>query len=202
VTAADRSWTVVAIGLVSTAVVAAALGAVVTLWAVDRPVPPAPAVKPPPAAPAAEPAAAKPPAAEPSVAAAPPPTPAQPVAAAAPPVDPPPPAPATAPSPKPAAAAAPPVDDDKVAATLPYAVQLGVFAEIDRAQHLAKQLTDQGYPAQVEDHKSPAGHDMHYVRLADGYDSRGGALGEAAALKRKLDIDAIAVRRHGAEAAP
>ncbi len=116
VTAADRGWIVVAIGLVATAVVAAALGAVVTLWAVDRPLPLAPSVKLPPAAPApaAEPIAAKPPAAEPSAAPLPAPAPAQPVAAAAATVDPPP--PASAPSPAPAAAAAPPVDDDKVAA--------------------------------------------------------------------------------------
>jgi hypothetical protein len=73
---------------------------------------------------------------------------------------------------------------------------------VEHAQRLAKELTDQGYPSQVEDHKAPSGHGMHYVRLADGFDTRGEAASAAAGLKRKLDIDAIPVRRPGAEDGP
>jgi cell division septation protein DedD len=90
------------------------------------------------------------------------------------------------------------VDADALAAKLPYAVQLGAFAELERAQHLARVLEAQGYPAEVEDRDSQKGHEMHYVRLADGYDSMAAASKAAAALKRKLDIDAIPVRRGGA----
>ena len=81
-------------------------------------------------------------------------------------------------------------------------MQIGAFDDLDHAQQLARQLTDQGYPAQVEDHKAPSGHDMHYVRLADGFGTRGDAARAAAGLKRKLDIDAIPIRRPGAEATP
>jgi len=210
--APDRSWIVVAIGLVATAIVAAALGAVVTLWLVDRPTPPPapkqaaarPAATPSPA-PAAAPApapVATPVVPAPAPAAAPAPTP-TPVAAADPtPAPPPAPPPAADPPAKPAAAVKPPVDGDAVAAKLPFAVQIGAFDDLDHAQQLAKQLTDQGYPAQVEDHKAPSGHDMHYVRLADGFGTRGEAARAAAGLKRKVDIDAIPIRRPGAEGTP
>ena len=210
--APDRSWIVVAIGLVATAIVAAALGAVVTLWLVDQPAPPpapksaaarpAPAAAPAPAAtsaatPAPAPVAAPAPAPAPALA----PSPA-PVAAADPTPSPAPPPPAADPPAKPAAAAKPPVDGDAVAAKAPFAVQIGAFDDLDHAQQLAKELTDQGYPSQVEDHKAPSGHDMHYVRLADGFGTRGEAARAAAGLKRKLDIDAIPIRRQGAEATP
>jgi cell division septation protein DedD len=88
------------------------------------------------------------------------------------------------------------------AATLPFTVQLGAFAEAGKAQNLAKMLSDQGYPTQVETRKTSTGREMHYVRLADSYDSRGAAASEAAALKRKLDIDAIPIRRKTPEAEP
>ena len=81
-------------------------------------------------------------------------------------------------------------------------MQIGAFDDLDHAQQLAKELTEQGYPSQVEDHKAPSGHDMHYVRLADGFGTRGEAARAAAGLKRKLDLDAIPIRRQGAEATP
>lgn len=210
--APDRSWIVVAIGLVATAIVAAALGAVVTLWLVDRPIAvPAPkqaaalpAAKPvtiPTPVPAAVPVPVPAPAPDPAPVASP-----APVAAAdptpAPAPAPPMPPPAADPPAKPVAAAKPPVDGNAIAAKQPFAVQIGAFEDLDHAQTLAKDLTDQGYPSQVEDHKAPSGHDMHYVRLADGFGTRGEAARAAAGLKRKLDVDAIPIRRQGAEAAP
>jgi cell division septation protein DedD len=215
----DRSWVVVGFGLVFTAIVSALLGAMVTLWLVERPAPisparpsataaaPAPSALPAAAPPAIAPAAPTP--AAPAPAAAPPapaaasastptpaPAPSAPAAAPTPAVAPAPAAPASPPPAAPAAAAAaPPLDADAVAATLPYTVQLGVFVEAEGAQRLAKMLTDQGYPAQVEIRKTSKGREMHYVRLADGYDSMGEASSEAAMLKRKLDVDAIPLRR-------
>src|ERR1700735_2250333 len=135
----DRSWIVVGLALIATAIVAAAFGSVVTLWAIDKPVPAIPAA---PAVPAAAALPAVPPAPP-----APEPAPAPPPPAAPPPVpeaSSPPPAP---PAPPAAAVALPPVDADALASKLPYAVQLGAFAEPERAERLAKALSDQGYPA-------------------------------------------------------
>jgi cell division septation protein DedD len=182
----DRSWIVVGLGLIATAIVAAALGSVVTLWAIDKPVPDLPAAPAAPAVPAAP--------AAPEPAPAPPPPPPPPPAETA--------GPPPSPAAEPAAAVPPPVDADALAAQHPYAVQLGAFAEPERAEHLAKILSDQGYPAQVEIHKSPQGHEMHYVRLVEGYDGVADAARQAALLKRKLDIDAIPVRRRAAGPAP
>jgi len=215
----DRSWIVVGLGMVLTAIVAALLGAMVALWLVERPAPVIPArpvasaaLPPKPAEPAPPVPAAAPTPAPPATAptpAAPAPVAATPIPAPAPASPAPPEATSPAPAPPPTvpaapapAAAAPTVDADAVAATLPFTVQLGAFTEADRAQHLAKMLTDQGYPAQVETRKTSKGHEMHYVRLADGYDSMGEASSEAAALKRKLDIDAIPIRRQTPEAEP
>jgi cell division septation protein DedD len=195
---ADRAWMLVmGLGLVATALIGMALGAVLTLWAVDGPVPPVPVLKPaasaplaapiaPPPAPIAQ--AAPPPAAPPPPAPQPAPTPAGPAAA---------PPPAAVP---PAAAAQPPVA--RAVAVLPYTVQFGAFAEMEGAQHLLGLLRDGGQDVRIEDEKTAKGHEFHYVRLAEGYRTRAEALHEAAALKRTLDIDTIPVRRDGVEDSP
>jgi cell division septation protein DedD len=187
------------LGLIATALVGMALGAVLALWAVDKPVPARPPVEPvavaPPLPPARVPLPAPPP---------------PPVPVAAPPAAPvPPPEPAPAPPPQPApapvpvaAADAPPADDNALAAALPYAVQFGAFAEIERAQHLADSLKDRGYPVQIEENKKPAARGLHFVRLADGYKTRAEALQEAATLKRDHDIDTILVRRDSGDTLP
>jgi cell division septation protein DedD len=204
----DRSWIVVAVGLVATAIVAAALGAVVTLWAVDQPVPVAHA-----APPAPKPAPAPIPVAPPPQAATPAPPPASPAPAetqAVPPPSPPPAAPVSAPptpapvepaaSPPPAIPPSPPVDTAALAPKLPYAVQFGAFNDDDHAQRMAQTLQEQGLPAAVEFHKTPKGHDLHFVRLSDGYSTMSEASSRAAVLRRQLEIDVIPVRRQGAEA--
>jgi cell division septation protein DedD len=185
------------LGLVATALVGMALGAVLALLTMDKPVParlpiePVAIAPPPPVVPARAPLPAPPPI--PVSAAAPPAAPAQP----------PQPSPAPLPQPVPVAAAdAPPADDNALAAALPYAVQFGAFAEIERAQHLADSLKDRGYPVQIEENKKPAAHGLHFVRLADGYKTRAEALQEAATLKRDHDIDTILVRRDSGDTLP
>jgi cell division septation protein DedD len=195
-TSTDRNAILVmALALTATAVVGMALGSVLTLWAVGPPMPavlPLPTAvataslpEPPPPAPMREPPAPSPSVVAPPAAPAPLTTPG-----------------AAASTPVPVAADATPADAGTVAATLPYAVQFGAFAEMDRAQHLADALKDRGYAARIEDGRKSTAHGLHFVRLADGYRTKAEALQEVATLKRELDIDTIPVRRDSAEPAP